>query len=163
MMTPSPSQPRCPLRALAVFIALAAAVAGASADGLRGAGPMPQAYVQECGSCHVPFLPALLGAASWQRLMANLARHYGTDASLDAANVATISAWLASSAGRGRRVAEAPPEDRITRSAWFRHEHDDVGAAAWQRPSIKSAANCAACHPRAERGVFDEHEIRIPR
>ena len=32
-----------------------------------------------------------------------------------------------------------------------------------ERASIKSAANCAACHTQADKGVFNDHDIRIPR
>jgi hypothetical protein len=63
-------------------------------------------------------LPArLLPAASWQRLMANLPRHFGTDASLDAATHPAAQR-LADRQRRQRqaRGASAPPEDRITRA-----------------------------------------------
>lgn len=91
--------------------------------------------------------------------MSNLNHHFGTDASLGSAEVKQISAWLAQSAG----TREAPPEDRITRSAWFVRKHDEVPAATWKRASIKSASNCAACHTRADQGDFNEHAVRIPR
>jgi len=128
--------------------------------------PLLPKYQQECGACHVAFAPGLLPAASWQGLMQNLPRHFGTDASLDAATVAELSSWLAGDAAdvtRSRRASVAPPDDRITRSAWFVREHDEVSAAVWKRPAVKSAANCAACHPRADQGAFNEHDIRIPR
>jgi hypothetical protein len=123
-------------------------------------------YTQECGSCHIAFAPALLPAASWQRQMATLDRHYGSDASLDAATTRTLTDWLlanAGTSGRAQRDATPPPADRITRAPWFVREHREVDAATWKRPAIKSAANCAACHPKAEQGDFNEHGIRIPR
>lgn len=95
--------------------------------------------------------------------MDTLSRHYGTDASLDAATAKQLSSWLAANAGASRRAREAPPEDRITRSAWFGREHDEVPAAAWRSAAVKSAANCGACHTQASRGDFDEHRVRIPR
>lgn len=135
----------------------------ACADGRRDVGtpPLP-AYAQECGACHVAYPASVLPAASWQRLMGNLPRHFGVDASLEAATAQPLAAWLAAHAASGRR-ATAPPDDRITRSAWFVREHDDVAPSAWQRPAIKSAANCGACHAGAEQGDFDEHRVRIPR
>lgn len=139
------------------------ALAGpAVADGPAAVPLLPE-YRQECGACHVPFPPALLGPAAWQRVMGGLATHYGSDASLDAASAARISTWLQTVAGRGRRAADAPPEDRITRSPWFVREHREVPAAAWSRPAVRSAANCAACHLQAQEGAFDEHDVRIPR
>lgn len=116
-------------------------------------------YQQECAACHVAYPPRLLPAESWQRLMKNLPRHFGTDASLDATTTRQLSEWLTAHAGDRR----APPQDRITRSSWFLHEHDEVGASTWQRASIKSPSNCAACHTRADQGDFNERFIRIPR
>ena len=42
----------------------------------------------ECGSCHLAYPPELLPASSWRRIMAGLDRHFGADASLDAASAA---------------------------------------------------------------------------
>lgn len=141
-----------------------AAVADEGAS--RASGPLLRKYQQECASCHVAYPPGLLPAASWQRLMAGMPKHFGTDASLDAATVQELSAWLQANAAdtaRRRRQLAVPPEDRITRSSWFVHEHDEIAPATWKLPAVKSPSNCAACHQRADQGVFDEHEIRIPR
>lgn len=152
-----------PVRGVAAAV-LAAVVGAAWADDHRAlrVPALPQ-YRQECASCHVAYPPGLLPAASWQRLMNGLGRHFGTDASLDAAATKEIAVWLAANAGTSRRAREAPPQDRITRSAWFVREHDEVPAAAWQRPAVRSAANCTACHPQADQGDFDEHRVRLPR
>ena len=125
--------------------------------------PLLPAYQQECAACHIAYPPGMLPAASWQRLMGNLQNHYGTDASLDAATVKQLSVWLNTHAGTYKRVSAPPPDDRITRSAWFIREHDEVSAATWKRPAVKSAANCAACHTQADQGDFRERNIRIPR
>jgi len=95
--------------------------------------------------------------------MNGLPTHFGTDASLDAPTVTQIGNWLKVNAGQGRRAQQAPPQDRITRSAWFVREHDEIAPEVWKRAAIKSAANCAACHIRADQGVFNEHDVRIPR
>ena len=124
---------------------------------------VPPAYKQECAACHVAYPAGMLPAASWRRLMGNLPRHFGTDASLDAATAKELSVWLGAHAGTYRRVREEPPQDRITRSAWFIRKHDEVAAATWKLPAVKSAANCAACHTQAEQGDFNEHNVRIPR
>jgi len=138
---------------------------GASADdGQRGAHvPLLTHYQSECAACHLAYPPELLPAASWQRLITHLPNHFGTDASLDPALMKELSNWLSTHAATGRRAAEPPPDDRITRSAWFTRQHDEVPATTWKRPSIKSASNCAACHTTADQGVFNEHNVRIPR
>ena len=73
-----------------------------------------------------------------------------------------LDGWLQQHAGTSRRAAEEPPQDRITRSAWFEREHRKVDAAVWKLPSVKSAAQCAACHGDADQGRFDERALRLP-
>lgn len=148
--------------ALAFVAAAATATAAAGDDGRRTVQLLPR-YAQECGACHVPYPPGLLPKASWQRLMHDLPNHFGSDASVDAATLKELDAWLAANAGGGRRAAEAPPQDRITRSQWFIREHREVAPAVWKSPLVKSPANCAACHTQAARGDFDEDTVRIPR
>jgi hypothetical protein len=153
-----------PLRSTAMLMLALFAASTAGADGDRRASvPLLPKYRSECASCHIAYPPGMLPAASWQRLMQDLPRHFGTDASVDAATLQELSQWLATHAGTHKRAREAPPEDRITRSAWFIREHREMAPATWQRPMIKSPANCAACHTDAEKGDFDEHRVRIPR
>ena len=146
-----------------VLAVLVPAAAFASGGERMARVPLLPAYQQECSACHTAYPPGLLPAASWQRLMTDLPHHFGTDASLDAPTVKQLSVWLGANAGRGSRVGTAPSDDRITRSAWFERKHDEIPAATWKRASIKSPANCAACHPQAGEGRFDERAIRIPR
>jgi len=152
-------------RTLWVLLALlGASHAVRAGDDRRGPGvaQLPR-YQLECAACHVAFAPGMLPADSWRRLLNDLPHHYGTDASLDTATVNELATWLSANAGTYRRVREAPPEDRITKSAWFMRKHDEVPAAAWKRPAVRSAANCTACHEQAAQGNFDEHAVRIPR
>ncbi len=133
-------------------------------DGPRAAQhPLLPSYKTECAACHVAYPPGMLPASSWQRLMTHLPNHFGTDASLDPAVVKDLSTWLSANAATGRRAAESPPDDRITRSAWFTRQHGEVPAATWKRASIKGASNCSACHIGADRGDFNEDNVRIPR
>lgn len=139
------------------------ALSGAQADGGRALPRnVPAAYTQECAACHTAYAPGMLPARSWQRIMAGLDNHYGSDATLDAATVAQLSGWLLAHAGSYRRVAEEPPQDRITRSNWFERKHRTVASPVWKHASVKSAANCAACHPQADQGDYDDDHIRWP-
>lgn len=122
----------------------------------------PAAYAQECASCHSAYPPGLLPAASWQRIMTGLDHHYGADASLDATTVHDLSRWLQANAGTYKRVRGAPPEDRITRADWFERKHRKLDAGVWKHASVRSAANCAACHPGADRGDYDDDGVRLP-
>lgn len=154
---------RC--RFLGSLIAMTALSGTAQAEGGRRAPPAPLSpmYQQECAACHVAYPPGMLPAASWGRVMNNLNRHYGADASLDPATVKTLSTWLVANAGTYKRANEEPFQDRITLSEWFIRKHREVSKTTWKLPAVKSAANCNACHRQAEQGDFNEHNVRIPR
>ncbi|MDE1951072.1 MAG: diheme cytochrome c [Burkholderiales bacterium] len=157
---------RAGLAAAAIAVSAVLPNAHAGAPAAAAATPVATAestYRSECSGCHLAYPPALLPAASWQRVMAGLAQHYGSNASLDAPTTRQLTLWLAANAGTGRRAQAAPPEDRITRSAWFVHEHAELQPAVWRRPAVKSPSHCSACHAAAERGSFDEHDVRVPR
>jgi diheme cytochrome c len=125
--------------------------------------PPNERWKTECGSCHIAYPPQLLPAQAWHRMMSQLDKHFGTDASLDPAAAAEIGAYLERYSGSTRRAPPAPGSLRITETAWFIHEHREVPPAAWKHPAVKGAANCAACHTTAEQGDFRERNIRIPR
>lgn len=117
----------------------------------------------ECGSCHIAYPPQLLPSPAWRRIMAGLDKHFGTDAGLDAGTAAEIGVFLEQNAASGKRARAGGDTLRITETAWFRREHDEIPAATWKHPGVKTAANCTACHTAAERGDFSERNIRIPR
>lgn len=137
--------------------------APALADNVGMPGNMPKSYAAECASCHIPYAPGLLPAKSWRGIMLSLDKHYGTDASLDPKSVAEIAAWLDQYAAGSRKFAEPSPDNRISSSAWFARKHREIGKEVWLRASVKSRANCAACHRQAEKGNFDEDNVRIPK
>jgi hypothetical protein len=159
-----------PLQVLLPFLRLLTAAIAASgfahtalAEGNGRSVPLLPLYKQECAACHVAYSPTLMPAASWIRIMANLPKHFGTDASLDATTLKELSGWIGANAGTYKRVSEEPPHDRITRTAWFDRKHREVAAVTWKLPAVKSAANCGACHTKADSGDFNERNIRTPR
>lgn len=117
-------------------------------------------WKDECGSCHIAFPPQLLTAENWRQMMKGLDRHFGANATLDAKENAEILAFLERYAARDQRsVAKTL---RITDTAWFQREHREVSRSDWSHRSVKSRANCTACHLTAERGDWSEHSIRMP-
>ncbi|CAG0994421.1 hypothetical protein BURK1_02447 [Burkholderiales bacterium] len=161
------------VHASALF-ALALAPLPSFAGSSRFAADHP-AWRAECGSCHTAYPPALMSAPAWRQVIGALDRHYGTDASLDAGTGAAIAAFLERNAGVGRKAAQpyatgvlrrtggTPSLPRITESAWFTREHDEVPAATIARPDVRGFANCGACHTAADRGDFSERALRVPR
>lgn len=149
-------------RTALVLLTLSLAMASHAGEH-EGAGrtPWPKAYAQECAACHVAYPPQMLPAASWARLMGGLDKHFGTDASLDAKDVQQLGRWLQENADR-HPATPAPPEDRITRTARFGRKHRQIEPATWRLPSVRSAANCMACHTGADNGQYSEHALRMP-
>lgn len=120
----------------------------------------------ECGSCHLAYPPSMLPAASWKKMMGELDRHFGDDASLDPQAAAAITRYLTANAGdavgsaygrkllRGVAIGSAP--QRITTLSKWVNEHREVPKADWIKKDVGSKANCVACHREAERGYFDD-------
>ena len=122
----------------------------------------PKSYEAECASCHMAYPPGLLGQKNWQNIMSGLDKHFGTDASLDTKTQTEISNWLLKNAASKQKYAASAPDNRITKSAWFVKEHDELRADVWKRAGVKSAANCMACHKDAASGGFSEKNVQVP-
>jgi hypothetical protein len=117
----------------------------------------------ECSGCHMAYPAGLLPAASWKKVMSGLDKHFGTDASLSAADTKEITDHLVTY-GSNRWTANTAPL-RITEGEWFKTKHNsrEISPAVWQRELVKSPANCSACHSGADKGDFNERNIRIPK
>ncbi|MDP1659048.1 MAG: diheme cytochrome c [Methylotenera sp.] len=127
----------------------------------------------ECGSCHMLYHPGLLPERSWNKMMAELDKHFGENASLDTVTRDEITRFLALNSAdkqdnrRSNRINQSIPASatplRISETRYFKAKHDEVSSATFKRKSIGSAANCVACHKGAEKGDFSESQIKIPR
>jgi len=130
-------------------------------------------YEKECGACHFAHPPGLLPERSWQKLMGGLDNHFGDDAELAPKTQGAITQYLVANAAEhanSRRAAkflkgigkdESPL--RITETRYFKRKHDEVPERmVVGNPKVKSFANCVTCHRSAEKGVFDDDDVRIP-
>lgn len=127
----------------------------------------------ECSGCHMLYHPGLLPERSWNKMMFGLDKHFGENASLDAATRDEISRFLALNSAdkqdnrRSNRLNQSIPASatplRISETRYFTSKHDEVSATTFKRKGIGSATNCVACHQAAEKGDFSESQIRIPR
>lgn len=147
-------------RSLAIATILLASSA-ALAESKRA--PLPPAYVEECGSCHVAFPARMLDAASWQAVIGGLERHFGVDASADPQTLAPIRAYLEQAARRKATSTGGEPLLRITDTRWFRHEHDEVPSRLRSGPEAVKLSDCAACHQQAASGSYAERDVRMPK
>ena len=150
---------------LALVLLLAGLALPAHAD--RIPAPTHPLYLEECGACHLAYPPQMLDAHSWLHLMNGLPKHFGTDASLDDKRRAAIADFLGRNAGSRKTGstadAKGQPLLRISETAYFQRKHREVSPATWKRASIKSAANCAACHRGAAQGDYDDDSVVIPK
>jgi cytochrome c553 len=119
-------------------------------------------YSSECAACHTAYPPQFLPAQSWKSIMGGLVNHYGVDASVSDDDLASLSSWLEAHAARSGKRSEAPPNNRITESRWFKKEHREIGPSVFARASIKSPSNCQVCHIFADKENFNDDDIRIP-
>ena len=153
------------MKRLIAIVSLTALAWPAFAD--RHVMPRNASFEEECGSCHLAFPPRMLDANSWRTMMNGLPKHFGTDASLDDTRRLAIASFLVAHAG-GHKIgvtadAGGRPLLRITETSRFTRKHREVSDATWKSASVKSPANCGACHPRAAAGDFEEHGLRIPK
>lgn len=127
---------------------------------------------EECGSCHLAFHPSLLPAPSWTRLLAGQAQHFGSDLALDDATRQALQDFLTANAAERQQteaavkilqsLAPGASPLRITDTPYWVHKHREITPAQWAQPSVKSQANCAACHQDADAGTFEDGAMRIP-
>ncbi|MBI5070485.1 MAG: diheme cytochrome c [Deltaproteobacteria bacterium] len=134
--------------------------------------PAAALYVKECGSCHLAYPPGMLPAASWRRTMEGLERHFGQNAELDPQAQAELTTYLVDSAAesgsdrKSRKILSslgggAPL--RVSETPYFQRKHREVAAGVIARPTIKTWANCGACHGGAREWDFSEDRVKIPR
>lgn len=130
-------------------------------------------YQEECGSCHFPFQPGFLPDAAWQLVMSDLEDHFGENAELTDEDHAYILNYLIiNAADSGNRslsrkvlwsLRSAPVPMRITETAFFKHEHDEISPKMLRNSGEKIMfSNCDTCHTQALQGSYNEHEIKIP-
>jgi Dihaem cytochrome c len=130
--------------ALLWILALPAGAVGRGDDAWR-AREDNAVWRAECGACHIAFPPALLSGDDWRVLMAELDRHFGADASLDAKTRQEISAFLERNGGADRIFGSRAETPRITGTDWFVGKHRSA-IRLWRKGRVKSLADCAACH-----------------
>lgn len=130
-------------------------------------------YAKECGACHFAYLPGLLPARSWDKLLDGLADHFGDNAELDSTMVAELRGYLASHAAehsnsrRAQRIIDSLAAGvtplRITEVPYIQRRHHELKPRhVKDNPKVQSLSRCDACHTKADQGSFAESDIVIP-
>ena len=129
-------------------------------------------YEEECGACHFSYQPELLPSGSWKKIMAGLDDHFGEAVEIDTESINVISGYLISnsaeksSAKRAVKIVRSlggRTPIRISEIPYIIEKHDEVDPIIFNRESIGSLANCTACHTTAEKGIYDDDDVKIPK
>lgn len=129
------------------------------------------AYKQECSSCHFLYLPELLPARSWQKVMNETDKHFGENLALDEKTRAEIQSFLTANsaekantewAGKIVKSVGSETPTRITEVPYIVKEHRKIKEEVFKRKSIGSRSNCGACHQQGAQGNFEENAVSIP-
>jgi mono/diheme cytochrome c family protein len=128
-------------------------------------------YKQECSSCHFLYLPGLLPARSWQKIMNETDKHFGENLALDEKTKAEIQSFLTANsaekvntewAGKVLSSSGSGTPARITEVPYIVKEHRKIKEEVFKRKSIASRSNCGACHQQGAQGNFEEDAVSIP-
>ncbi len=130
-------------------------------------------YAEECGSCHFAYQPGLLPEKSWIKIMTDLENHFDENAELDADLQKELTDYLVQNSAdksnykRSKRIMRALGKSdaplRITKTLYFVRKHDEIPyRIVKNNKDIGSFSNCTACHSNAEKGSYNEHDVKIP-
>ena len=131
------------------------------------------AYENACASCHMLYMPSLLPARSWKKMMNQLDDHFGDNAEMNAKEATEISTYLQENAGDrvdnyyADAMTNLLKEDetplRISDTAYYKLLHDTVHPSmVMGNPKVTSFGRCDACHREAIGGRFNKYSAQIP-
>ena len=129
-------------------------------------------YKEECGGCHFAYQPELLPSASWMKILSDLDDHFGESIELDEDSKRVILDYLKSngaeysSAKRAVKIMRSLGNQvplRITDVPYIREKHHEISPNVLKRESIGSLSNCIACHTTAEKGIYEDDHVKIPK
>ena len=132
-----------------------------------------QLYIKECGSCHFPYQPGLLPSNAWNKMMTNLENHFNSDASLNEADLQTLTKYLNDNSAeknmqykRSSRIVSSLAKnqipDSISTTPYMIKKHEDIRKDLITQNEVKGLFNCIACHKTADKGIYGERDINIP-
>ncbi|MDO8453774.1 MAG: cytochrome C, partial [Sulfurimonas sp.] len=103
----------------------------------------------------------------------NLSNHFGTDASLEAADNTKILKYLVDNSAekfaqykRSKKINDSISSSEtpiaITETRYIIQKHKKIAQKLIEQKEVKSLANCMACHTTADKGSYSERDINIP-
>ncbi len=144
-------------------------------DGRGGFAPVSDdVYRKECGSCHFAYLPGLLPARSWDRVMEGVGTHFGETLDLGGDVAGRLRAYLMSNAadrvpdlGPAVLLERLEPDKtplRITQVPIMHRNHIVIREVFKVNGQVRTRTitNCDACHRNAAEGSFALRDLVVP-
>lgn len=144
-------------------------------DGRGGFAPVTDdAYRKECGACHFAYLPGLLPARSWDRVMSRLDSHFGENVELGSDLADRLRDYLRTNAADRvpemgpavllERLDAAKTPERITQVPLMFRNHIVVREVFKVNSKVqtRTITNCDACHQKAGEGSFALRDLLVP-
>jgi hypothetical protein len=128
-------------------------------------------YKEQCGACHFVYQPELLPSASWRDILSHLDNHHDNEVVIEPKDKETIAEYLETNAAdhsstrQAARIMQSLGSQvltSITDVPYIRHKHRKIPPEVFERKSVGSRSNCAACHTTAEQGIYNDDNVRIP-
>ena len=136
--------------------------------------PQDELYADACGECHFAYQPGWLPKRSWEKMMrpGELEDHFGDVADMDEEDrLLTLRFLLDNSAQtsnyKSSKKIMASIKDgeiplRISKTRYLERKHSKIDKKWIEQKEVKSLAQCNKCHTRADKGSFDDDEVKIP-
>ncbi len=129
-------------------------------------------YKENCGACHFAYQPELLPSGSWDKILNNTEDHFGEAVEIDPGSKKIIAEYLKANAAEYssaklsakimKCIGKQIPQ-RITEIRYIRKNHHEISQDVIKRKAIGSLSNCSACHTTAEKGIYDDDNVIIPK
>jgi len=130
-------------------------------------------YKSECGDCHMAYQPGFLPARSWKKLMTTLDQHFDENAEVDADTQKQLTQYLVDNSAETsnykrskammRSLSAKQTPLRISETRYFLRKHDELSDQyVKDNPEVKTFSRCEVCHTDANKGSYDENQVRIP-
>jgi hypothetical protein len=131
-----------------------------------------EAYKKNCGTCHFAYQPGLLPARSWGKILDEPGGHPGGMLTIEKNAKREIKNYLVdnsaekSSGKRSRKILASignSTPTKISETPYIKEKHRKIKQEIFMQKSIGSRGNCSACHKSAEKGIYDDDDVVIPK
>jgi len=131
-----------------------------------------ETYKKACGTCHFAYQPGLLPARSWGKILDEPGGHPGgtltieKNARMEIKNYLVENSAEKSSGKKSKKILASignSTPTKISETPYIKEKHRKIKQEIFMQKSISSRGNCLACHKNAEKGIYDDDDVIIPK